>query len=166
MTTHCVYRIYAARDHLLYIGCSSNVQARMAHHERHQPWWHLVVRVEVADTFNDRSAARAAERAAILAEQPPYNVQHTSEGIETAECRGGSPAGYRRHRRLGEEACLACKAAMTEATVAQGAASLARGSLTHGRTSTYTVGGCRCDACREALRIHMRDWRRRRASAA
>ena len=30
----------------------------------------------------------------------------------------------------------------------------------HGRCSTYTRHGCRCDECREAMSIYMREYRR------
>lgn len=34
----------------------------------------------------------------------------------------------------------------------------------HGKFSTYTRGGCRCDDCRDAARLYARDIRRRRRS--
>lgn len=35
-------------------------------------------------------------------------------------------------------------------------------ALQHGKASTYTAGGCRCDDCRKANTENTRQWRRER----
>ena len=39
-------------------------------------------------------------------------------------------------------------------------------AITHGRYSTYTNHGCRCDECREAWRIYSKDLRERRRAGS
>jgi len=70
-----LYRLYDADGELLYIGTSCDPRARMVNH-RTRAWWPLVS--ERRDEWHqDRDSARAAERAAIQAERPRYNVADT-----------------------------------------------------------------------------------------
>ena len=81
---HSVYRVFDAQDRLLYIGCTRDVNARMAVHRswgNPNPASFAVkmhgVREEVRE-YPTYDEARAAERAAILAEAPYFNFAHNS----------------------------------------------------------------------------------------
>lgn len=73
-----LYRFYDAEDRLLYVGITSAGPSRWADHELHKDWWVLVVRTTV-EHFDNRVTAAAAERSAILAEQPVHNIVHMTE---------------------------------------------------------------------------------------
>ena len=70
-----LYRFYDSLGSLLYIGITSNITSRLVQHERAQPWWRLVARVEV-EHHSNRAAALSAEQAAIYAESPRFNKVH------------------------------------------------------------------------------------------
>jgi predicted GIY-YIG superfamily endonuclease len=100
-----VYRFFDADGGLIYVGCTTNLPARLATHQNKQrPWWTTVVRIDV-EHFDSLSAARAAERAAISAEHPPYGgpdrVELARRSWEVRRQRYGPPGhmggpGYRR----------------------------------------------------------------------
>lgn len=68
----CVYRCFDAGGHLLYVGLSKNLLGRIAKHRR-KPWWPLVDHIE-EEWFDDREAAKAAEKLAIHHEGPLHNI--------------------------------------------------------------------------------------------
>lgn len=71
-----LYRLYDDTGRLIYIGSTSQMPDRMSGH-RHLVWWLPLVakmRVELHPTI---AAARQAEREAIIAEKPAYNIKHT-----------------------------------------------------------------------------------------
>lgn len=71
-----LYRLYDVDGRLIYIGSTSHMPDRIGKH-RHQVWWLPLVakmRVEIHPTI---AAARQAEREAIIAEKPAYNIKHT-----------------------------------------------------------------------------------------
>ena len=69
-----MYRCYDGRGRLLYIGISVVTLCRMIEH-RQQPWWVEVARVDVEHLgVASRREAEVVERAAILAEQPLFNL--------------------------------------------------------------------------------------------
>jgi hypothetical protein len=74
-----VYRLYGANGELLYIGLSVRLSSRMREHSKSQAWWHSVTRIELEWQLTER-AANAAERAAILAENPRHNIQRYPAG--------------------------------------------------------------------------------------
>jgi hypothetical protein len=74
-----VYRCYGADDRLLYVGCARNVAARMSQHRATTWWAWMVVRVD-ADEYPSEQEARAAERKAIAAERPRFNIQGRWQG--------------------------------------------------------------------------------------
>jgi predicted GIY-YIG superfamily endonuclease len=76
-----VYRAYDANDGLLYIGSAKNAASRISAHKRSAPWRHLVARWAVEEYPNIR-AARKAEREAIRAESPEWNLA----GVDHATC--------------------------------------------------------------------------------
>jgi hypothetical protein len=73
-----LYRIFGDEDDsLLYIGISKHFGIRWTEHAAEQPWWPLTERMTVY-WHGTRERARAAERAAIAAEHPRFNVRDTN----------------------------------------------------------------------------------------
>lgn len=72
---NALYRFFGADDALLYIGITINPGSRWRSHSKDKPWWHEVAKVTV-EQFDSREAVEVAERAAIQAERPKYNVVH------------------------------------------------------------------------------------------
>jgi hypothetical protein len=101
---HTLYRFYAADGSLLYIGITNSIPTRFRDHDHDKPWYGEAVKVTL-EHHPDRDTVLVAEKEAIIAERPRYNVQHN---------RGASPraavprvAGERlwsfRSRRTGYE---------------------------------------------------------------
>lgn len=80
-----LYRFYDSENALLYIGITFDPGSRWRKHADDKPWWQRVARIEI-ETHPDRETVLAAERAAIDAEQPIFNVVHN--GRTTAARRG------------------------------------------------------------------------------
>ena len=76
---HALYRFFSHDDALLYIGISCTPGSRWSSHSVDKPWWEEVAKITVR-AFQSRQAALDAERAAIKAEAPRYNVQHNGNG--------------------------------------------------------------------------------------
>jgi hypothetical protein len=79
---HYVYRCYDADGVLLYIGCSNDVEQRIALHmyvaaRANASWWLSLCmdRYEIEGPYRTRTAGRKAEAKAIRAEQPVFNSQ-------------------------------------------------------------------------------------------
>jgi predicted GIY-YIG superfamily endonuclease len=70
-----VYRIRGEAGVLLYIGMTSSPSIRWNAHQLEQPWWDEL-RTLTVEWHESRPEAEAAEKAAILAEQPKYNVTY------------------------------------------------------------------------------------------
>lgn len=70
-----LYRFFDKADQLLYIGITNSVPRRFDQHDDDKPWYADVTRV-VLEHHPDRQAALAAEKAAIQAEHPKYNIVH------------------------------------------------------------------------------------------
>lgn len=75
MTTHALYRFYDSTGGLLYIGITSDPGARFGQHRGDKPWWTEVANIGI-EQFSDRASVLTAERAAIVAERPRYNIIH------------------------------------------------------------------------------------------
>lgn len=73
--THYVYRCYEADGGLLYVGCTQDVDRRLSEHRRVQFWAPRIARVEVV-SYPSAVEALAAEKTAILTEQPRFNRQY------------------------------------------------------------------------------------------
>lgn len=71
--THVLYRFYDANSVLLYIGITNNPPARFRQHRGAKSWWDAVANIKL-ETCGSRDALLAAERAAIKAEKPKYNI--------------------------------------------------------------------------------------------
>lgn len=70
-----LYRIYDAKDALLYIGITNNFGRRWAQHGARKPWWRQVRRQTVL-WYDSRAEAEAAEVAAIRNEHPLHNTHN------------------------------------------------------------------------------------------
>jgi predicted GIY-YIG superfamily endonuclease len=77
---HVLYRAYDAQGVLLYIGITMNPGNRFAQHSEDKPWWADVAEIRV-EHFGSRKRVLAAERAAIQAERPRFNVIHNSGNV-------------------------------------------------------------------------------------
>ena len=67
-----LYRVWARRGELLYIGISESPLRRWGKHSQDQPWWPQVHRLE-AVAVGTRQEAEIAEYVAIGLERPRYN---------------------------------------------------------------------------------------------
>lgn len=72
-----LYRFYDDNKQLLYVGISSNFQARYAQHSKTSPWHHLATYSTITH-FVDRESVLAAEKEAIKLEKPLFNKQHNN----------------------------------------------------------------------------------------
>lgn len=72
--TH-LYRYFDDQNYLLYVGISASAMRRLLEHASGKIWAALVARVDV-QTLPSRNAALAAEKEAIVKENPRFNVQH------------------------------------------------------------------------------------------
>lgn len=72
---HALYRFFAPDGMLLYVGLTMDPTTRWKNHAKDKPWWCHVANITV-EHFGDRVTVLAAERAAIIAEKPVWNVQH------------------------------------------------------------------------------------------
>lgn len=72
---HCLYRFWDHADELLYVGITASPSQRWRQHAGDKPWWSEVNKVTL-DPFPTREAVLKAERAAITAERPRYNIVH------------------------------------------------------------------------------------------
>lgn len=68
-----LYRLFDSAGVLLYVGISDNLKVRFADHAASKPWWPDVARRTI-ELHTVRSAAEAAEDAAIKAEHPVHNL--------------------------------------------------------------------------------------------
>lgn len=75
---HVLYRFYDRSDHLLYVGITNNPAARFKQHEHGKDWWDQVASITL-ERHESRQALMDAEREAIVAEQPAYNVVHNTK---------------------------------------------------------------------------------------
>lgn len=98
---HYVYRCYDADGVLLYVGCTRNPTSRLAAHRRGNNqakasrWLAATMHhAEVSEPYRGREAGREAERAAIQAESPIFNYQHTADATRAAWMSTASAAEY------------------------------------------------------------------------
>ncbi len=71
-----LYRFHDADGALLYVGISVSAIQRMANHKHDKGWWSEVAAMSVEKVRGGRREALEAERTAIRAEHPKYNVVH------------------------------------------------------------------------------------------
>lgn len=70
-----LYRVRGEAEVLLYIGITNHPPLRWNQHQAVQPWWDELRSLTV-EWYDSRPEAEDAEKAAILAEQPKYNVTY------------------------------------------------------------------------------------------
>lgn len=75
MTTTALYRFYDDAGGLLYVGITHRIGERFAAHRGASSWYDLAARVAL-ERHPTREAALKAERDAIIAERPRWNVVH------------------------------------------------------------------------------------------
>lgn len=98
---HVLYRFFDTAGDLLYIGITNDPGRRWGRHAGDKPWWNEVDRIEL-ERHPDRPTVLLAERDAIKAEYPRYNVVHappapiapTEPGPKPQACECGAAAEY------------------------------------------------------------------------
>jgi hypothetical protein len=75
-----MYRLYDEAGTLLYIGISWSALQRIAQHHDDKHWWRDVATVKIETIKGSRPAAAQAERQAIIAETPLYNIVYNTAG--------------------------------------------------------------------------------------
>lgn len=80
-----VYRAFDESGRLLYVGCTVNVEGRMATHAEKSPWHLFHSRLEVEE-FPTRDEAAAAEVVAIATEHPRWNMRGRSDDHPDGQC--------------------------------------------------------------------------------
>lgn len=81
---HGLYRFFDATGHLLYIGITADLPTRLGDHNEKKPWWTEVASVTV-EHYPDRPSVLQAEKAAIKAERPRYNIEHNEPALADAK---------------------------------------------------------------------------------
>lgn len=79
-----LYRLFDSEGNLLYAGISGDWTRRMREHWRTKPWAAEIFSV-LLETYPDLPAVLAAERRAIQAEAPLYNIHHNRHIEDDAE---------------------------------------------------------------------------------
>jgi predicted GIY-YIG superfamily endonuclease len=77
---HALYRFFDVEDRLLYIGITAGLPQRLMRHADGKPWWLQVAKITV-EVMPGRAEVLAAERAAIRAERPLYNIRHNNGDV-------------------------------------------------------------------------------------
>ncbi len=80
---HAVYRMFDENGVALYIGCTYNVEKRLSEQRSVTPLWKRTVRT-TSEWYPTRSAALAAEAAAIHDECPYWNTRGAEEVDDVA----------------------------------------------------------------------------------
>lgn len=75
-----LYRLRNKGGDLLYVGITGSPFRRWAEHEADKEWWAEVSQFDI-DWFDNRPMALDAEKVAIRAEKPRYNVVHNSQKV-------------------------------------------------------------------------------------
>lgn len=77
-----LYRFFDQSGQLLYVGITLEIAWRWKSHSKSKPWWRSVSRATI-EHFDSRAAALAAERDAIAAERPLWNIVHNGDASTT-----------------------------------------------------------------------------------
>lgn len=99
--TVSLYRFFNRSNELLYIGITNRIPRRLDEHGDDKPWYLEVARVEV-EHHPDRHSALRAEKNAIHAERPRYNIHHNRHAHRTP-VREGAGRWVFESRRSGYE---------------------------------------------------------------
>lgn len=84
-----LYRLLSSDDELLYVGITTDLNARLANHRRTKPWFDEVADM-VTRTFPSRNRAIAAEHELITTLWPLYNKMPGSHSDATTVRNGGT----------------------------------------------------------------------------
>lgn len=71
--THILYRFFNERGRLLYVGITNSIPGRFTAHRNTKGWWSEVDNCKI-EFWPSRPDLEEAERAAIAAEDPRYNI--------------------------------------------------------------------------------------------
>lgn len=77
--SHVLYRMFSHEGELLYVGLTIQPPQRFRAHRSTKEWWDAVANIKL-ETFDTHEALEKAERSAISAERPRYNVANTMQG--------------------------------------------------------------------------------------
>ena len=81
-----LYRAFDDAGRLLYIGIAVNWASRWERHRQRSAWFDEVARLDLR-TYPTRSSAALAEAAAIRAEKPVHNIEHTDRDTRPEQWR-------------------------------------------------------------------------------
>lgn len=82
-----LYRLFGAKERLLYVGVASDPLKRWAQHAKQASWWPEVLATRI-EWFDSRANAEVAEVAAIAGERPVHNLRSaTYRGVGVEEAR-------------------------------------------------------------------------------
>lgn len=73
MTDHVLYRMFDPSGDLLYVGITMRPVDRLRAHSKDKNWWSEIATIRL-ETYPDQAALKEAERSAIRAESPRYNI--------------------------------------------------------------------------------------------
>jgi hypothetical protein len=97
-----LYRHFGHDGKLLYVGLTNEPPVRLRKHRQDKPWW-LDVRNTTYEYFDTRPEVQEAERRAIRAEHPAWNVQHNNQ-----QAKQPQPKRLRAVARLRPTSCTPC----------------------------------------------------------
>ena len=86
-----LYRHYDENDQLLYVGISLHAIVRLTEHKRNSGWAGSIRRVDITP-YPTRAKAMKAEREAILAEQPLWNIVGKTKAYPRQKPKPSTPA--------------------------------------------------------------------------
>lgn len=84
MTATALYRIFDSEGALLYIGISVDAFRRAKQHRKDKPWGDQIAIITV-EHYGSRKEANAAERRAVHAEGPRYNLHFQADNYVISE---------------------------------------------------------------------------------
>lgn len=102
-----LYRLFTVDRRLLYLGIAEDPEERWVEHSLTAQWWPLVTHRTV-EWFPDRGTALRAEKLAVQAEAPLFNIQHKVKGNAGSTNPTHTPV---RNFRMPDDTYLAAKAA-------------------------------------------------------
>tara|TARA_R100000322_G_C5409304_1_gene183423 strand:- start:423 stop:872 length:450 start_codon:yes stop_codon:yes gene_type:complete len=74
-TTHILYRMWNAKEELIYIGISKSAIVRLSQHQQTKEWATEIHNITL-EYFYSRELCKLAETKAIKSEKPKYNIVH------------------------------------------------------------------------------------------
>lgn len=96
-----LYRVFDSTGKLLYVGISQNPDIRFGQHSQTKLWW-SEVDVRKVEWYETRAEAATAEKVAIKAEMPHWNLHHAVPQISDSE----ATRIFNEYRAAREEAAL------------------------------------------------------------